>query len=401
MKKFLLFAAVAATMMSANAQDYEVVKAWGSTDVPTSADCRQGVGMNGKFYINHKGTAATETAEAVAPYVMVYGENGLANEQFPGGPNCGINKDQAGHLIVSLATFPGATSWVFDDETPMIRVIDPETAEVTDLPLGGGATFPGRLDMFGTAYGDLLEAGELYLPYSVTSAPNSETFNGTIARYYYEGGEVLGEDCYNPLLTPVPGIDNMTTVNAVVDADGNDAIFYYNRGGNPYLYYFNGDNLEGEQIAIPTTDDGIMRSNQAGANFFAMDGKNFVVYPCGKATNAYFDGFAILEVGADAPLFIKEPTVSVAPNAFQSNWLNVEVDGNVATIYQYVPGKSMEVYTMTPITTAVKDVNAQKNVAGVQYVNAAGQMSAVPFEGINVKVTSYTDGTKAATKVIK
>lgn len=393
MKKFLLFAAVAATMMSANAQDYEVVKAWGSTDVPTANDCRQGVGLNGKFYINHKGVAATETTEAVEPFVMVYGQNGIENQQFPGGPNCGINKDQAGHLIVSLAPFPGAQSWVSDDETPMIRVIDPETADATDLPLGGGAVVGGRLDVLGAAYGDILEFGELYLP--------SLPANGSLCRYYYEGGEVLGEDCYSPLLDPVPGADNMTTINAVVDADGNDAIFYYQRGANPYLYYWNGDNLEGEQIAIPATETGLIRCNQNGANFFAMDGKNFVVYPCGNANNAYYDGFAILEVGADAPLFIKEPTVSVAPNAFQSNWLNVEVDGNVATIYQYVPGKSMEVYTMTPITTAVKDVNAQKNVAGVQYVNAAGQMSAVPFEGINVKVTSYTDGTKAATKVIK
>lgn len=396
MKKFLLFAAVAATMMSANAQDYEVVKAWGSTDVPTSADCRQGVGMNGKFYINHKGTAATETTEAVEPYVMVYGENGLANEQFPGGTNCGINKDQAGHLIVSLATFPNANSWICDDETPMIRVIDPATAEATDLPLGGGALIGGRLDVLGAAYGDMLGTGELYLP--------GLPADGSLRRYYYESGEVLGEDCYSPLLNPAPGADNMTTINAVVDADGNDAIFYYQRGADPFLYYFNGDNLEGEQIVTPIDETtGYKRANSNGANFFALDGKNFIVYGvCTEANRGgYYDGFAILEVGADAPLFMKVPTVTTNCNGFQANWLNVEVDGNVATIYQYVPGKSMEVYTMTPITTAVKDVNAQKNVAGVQYVNAAGQMSTVPFEGINVKVTSYTDGTKAATKVIK
>ena len=335
MKKLLLLAATAAMVTSVNAQ-YKVEKLWGSEDVPVAADCRQGVGLNGKFYINDKAVNADEGTE---PKVLVYGENGLENQQFPGGPNCGINIDQAGHLIVSLATFPEGNSWFFDDATPMIRVIDPATAEVTDLPLGGGAPNNGRLDVLGRAYGNLLEVGELYLP----GLPADQS----LRRHFYENGEVLGEDCYSPILNPGPGADNMTTINAVVDADGNDAIFYYQRGGNPFLYYFNGDNLEGEQIAIPTTADGIMRCNQNGANFFAFNGKNFVVYPCGKANNAYYDGFAIYEIGAEAPLFVKQPTIAAAPNGFQANWLNAEVTEDGVIIYQYVPGKSMEVYKMT------------------------------------------------------
>ncbi|MBO7610494.1 MAG: hypothetical protein J6S96_09890 [Muribaculaceae bacterium] len=343
MKKFLLFAAVAATMLNVNAQ-YKVEKLWGIEDVPTAADCRQGVGLNGKFYINDKTVVAAneETGEAaVEPKVLVYGENGLANEQFPGGPNCGINIDQAGHLIVSLATFPNAGSWLFDDETPMIRVINPENGDVTDLPLGGGAPNGGRLDVLGRAYGDLLGEGELYLPLLPA--------NGALNRYFYEGGEVLGEDCYAPQLSPAPNADNMTIINAVVDADGNDAIFYYQRGGNPYLFYWNGDNLEGEAINIPNLveDGGVMRCNQNGADFFAFNGKNFVVYPCGGANNAYFDGFAIYEIGADAPLFVKEPTIAAAANGFQANWLNAEVTEDGVLIYQYAPGKSMEVYKMS------------------------------------------------------
>ncbi|MBQ7690804.1 MAG: carboxypeptidase regulatory-like domain-containing protein, partial [Muribaculaceae bacterium] len=84
-----------------------------------------------------------------------------------------------------------------------------------------------------------------------------------------------------------------------------------------------------------------------GADFFAYNGKNFVVYPCGAANNAYYDGFAIYEIGAEAPLFVKEPTIATAPNAFQANWLNAEVTNDGVIIYQYVPGKSMEVYKMS------------------------------------------------------
>lgn len=50
--------------------------------------------------------------------------------------------------------------------------------------------------------------------------------------------------------------------------------------------------------------------------------------------------------------------------------------------------------------TAVTDINA-KAVAGVKYYNLAGVESDQPFDGVNVVVTTYTDGTKAASKVIK
>ena len=53
---------------------------------------------------------------------------------------------------------------------------------------------------------------------------------------------------------------------------------------------------------------------------------------------------------------------------------------------------------LTP--TAVTDINS-KTVAGVKYVNIAGMESNVPFDGVNIVVTTYTDGTKTAAKVIK
>ena len=51
--------------------------------------------------------------------------------------------------------------------------------------------------------------------------------------------------------------------------------------------------------------------------------------------------------------------------------------------------------------TAVEDVEATKTVAGVKYVNLAGQMSETAFSGVNIVVTTYTDGTTSTVKVIK
>ena len=53
------------------------------------------------------------------------------------------------------------------------------------------------------------------------------------------------------------------------------------------------------------------------------------------------------------------------------------------------------------ITTGVEDVNAEKTVAGVVYYNLLGAASDRPFEGVNVVVTTYTDGTKSSKKIIK
>lgn len=54
----------------------------------------------------------------------------------------------------------------------------------------------------------------------------------------------------------------------------------------------------------------------------------------------------------------------------------------------------------TNISTGIDDVNA-KTVAGVKYVNVAGMESNTPFDGVNIVVTTYTDGSMKAVKVVK
>jgi len=51
--------------------------------------------------------------------------------------------------------------------------------------------------------------------------------------------------------------------------------------------------------------------------------------------------------------------------------------------------------------TGVDAVETSKEVANVKYYNLTGVESATPFEGVNVKVVTYTDGTKEALKVVK
>jgi hypothetical protein len=63
-------------------------------------------------------------------------------------------------------------------------------------------------------------------------------------------------------------------------------------------------------------------------------------------------------------------------------------------------GAKIVVKQNNTIPTAITDVSA-KTVRSIQYVNVAGQMSDKPFEGVNIVVTTFTDGTKTTTKVLK
>lgn len=51
--------------------------------------------------------------------------------------------------------------------------------------------------------------------------------------------------------------------------------------------------------------------------------------------------------------------------------------------------------------TAVRDLNADRQVESVRYYNVMGVESRQPFQGVNIIVTRFTDGTTTAVKVIK
>jgi len=71
-------------------------------------------------------------------------------------------------------------------------------------------------------------------------------------------------------------------------------------------------------------------------------------------------------------------------------------------VYYTVDGirNASDIVWLYPTQTNVDELNAGKTVANVRYFNVAGQEMAQP-EGITIKVTTYTDGSKSAVKVVK
>ena len=89
---------------------------------------------------------------------------------------------------------------------------------------------------------------------------------------------------------------------------------------------------------------------------------------------------------------------------------NLIVTGNKVAMYS-IPSENNE--TATPAKkeylvtkedpTGINNltVDGNKKVVSVKYVNVAGVESSTPFQGVNIVVTRYEDGTQTATKVIK
>ena len=50
--------------------------------------------------------------------------------------------------------------------------------------------------------------------------------------------------------------------------------------------------------------------------------------------------------------------------------------------------------------TGVADLNSD-NVASVRYVNVSGMVSDQPFDGVNIVVIKYNDGTTKTVKIVK
>lgn len=85
---------------------------------------------------------------------------------------------------------------------------------------------------------------------------------------------------------------------------------------------------------------------------------------------------------------------------------NLIVTGNKVAMYsiptdnnRHTTPAKMEYVVKTGINTV--NTNLNKKVVSVKYVNIAGMESSTPFQGVNIVVTRYEDGSQSTTKVIK
>ena len=330
MKKLLLFATTVVLALGASAQeDYKLEKLWElnpETFGIDKGDIRQGFGMDGKFYINDKSTQT----------ILIVDENGLTQETLPGGRNCAISRDEAGNIITSNAGF-GSTQWI---EHTFV-VTDPATGQSKTYTMPSECGLAGRCDFYGFAKGNLMEDGELYL----TGATSDGTIvTDRIARVKITDGEVDTDNSYLATCDNLVKPQSSTVINYYVDIDGNEALVYAYRSGNPAKLMADGDNFTFTAIVLPDLNANAAKGHANGVFPLVWDGKELFIYPL---MPDYRDGWAIAEAGGAEPIVAVEATAAANVNTFQANWLNAEVDADGVTIYQYAPGYCLRVYRLT------------------------------------------------------
>lgn len=349
MKKFLLFAA-AAVAMGASAQT--LTQVWSTQQVPVGSvwggDARQGVGVNGKVYINNAATMAVE----------VYGAQGL-EKSIETGYGWSICADDAGNII-SRAGSPTAGA-VLSTDSIQLNIVPADGSEVRKISLEGLDGFAAaRVDYFGHAFGDVVN-GNGYL--IVTQ--NAETKPYVIA---FAEGEVDPDNSF-PLIVDAElmGFATQSTLGfSYVDAEGAQHATLMVRNGGKFqdLTLNMEDGVLGEQVS-EVADVAVNRGADAGGEIFKLGEKLYAVYPLKDATGSfnYLDGFEVAELTeAGAEVVATVPaTFAAEQNKGAGNWVTVEpVDDCTVNIYNYYVNGFVAMYTFEVPVVGVNDINVVK-----------------------------------------
>lgn len=210
-------------------------------------------------------------------------------------------------------------------------------------------------------------------------------------------------------VTLVPDSRAAKYLNAIIRVKRDDAYL-------PNYYVVNGANqaLYGNITSAFNGCLGVVNwYAHSGGEFYpkAVGMKTYEVGSKPKATSARR---SIVEGGANGAWYKVDSDISFAGICEMAETFDgvvtVEiylVNGDVTSVNElsnsnyYITKVSHTIVKDPDISTGVEDVDAEKTVAGVTYYNLLGVSSDSPFEGVNVVVTTYTDGTKSSKKILK
>ncbi len=175
---------------------------------------------------------------------------------------------------------------------------------------------------------------------------------------------------------------------------------YYSQWNNyeMAIYDFNRESFLSDDHGISISK--YFRKN-CSATTVTVDGESHDAYIVDDGLDDYYSATVIEGIGVDsdaghllAPQYIN---ILEAGTASLDGLAWVEENGKI--IYKGVMyDKAMEYLgTVTDIST----IEGDKQLLSVRYYNLAGVESAEPQPGMNIKVTTYSDGTRSSEKIIK
>lgn len=307
--------------------------------------------------------------------------------------------------------------WVKDDTGQSIHLTSqPESEESYYIDAEGNT----REEQ---AYYDQSNWLEVVLPSTTSNPTSAEEFVGHII----DGKSLKGE--FTNKVNPTLKLDN----NAVLTYDKNKTTSY---APNYYCVANFMDWTAGADHLSQVGDDGKTyffmnpKPQEYAVITWAMwkDGK-FVIPSDGTFTdkdgkshvsndhnfNGAFNAAWDMNAGGDQTANLSNDQNANGMYEFHAVIRKVESTGNSAPRYAVTPKDGQtesSQYVIYPtdlnvsenspsIITAVSDVKAAGEVLSVTYYNVAGVQSSKPFDGINIVVTRYTDGTASTAKVVR
>ena len=169
---------------------------------------------------------------------------------------------------------------------------------------------------------------------------------------------------------------------------------------------FNGWDKESTKVKLEPNDDGDLETSVD----LAANDEFKIITPADDTPDGwrYLGGIDENQMGY---YLLNDETLGFPTELVDGSNFRVEKGGNYTLLLRkMVPNGAAgialadgEVLTLTVVQnsiTAVEDINVN-NIASVKYVNLAGQVSATPFDGVNIQVTTMKDGSKKALKVVK
>lgn len=319
---------------------------------------------------NHKdGDVAGLVIYAV--YNVEAGFSTRVNTQYNNGLNSsGIYESQYSYWTPSTDTqhverIQGAVGGTLLDKDLVIPVAENQN----NTHIGGTGTAPDK----GLTYPQALNYG---LDAFVTLVPDSRA-----AKYLNAIIRVKKGDAYLPNYYVVNGANQALYGNITSAFNGCLGVvnWYAHSGGEFYPKAVGMKKYEvGSKPKATSARRSIVEGGANGA-WYKVDSDISFAGICEKAET--FDGVVTVEI------YLVNGDVTSVNELSNSNY--------------YITKVSHTIVKDPDISTGVEDVDAEKTVAGVTYYNLLGVSSDRPFEGVNVVVTTYTDGTKSSKKIVK
>lgn len=318
------------------------------------------------------------------PYAVLNLNSATDSEEDISPAGQASNQGEYYSVYMNGDSYKGDDVYVAQGETGKATFVDnvPETAvdEYTYVPVV--ETFTGRSDyntygapMQETATGELdITVGEKKQSGDITWTADGKTYT------YYNV-------CLNVNELQIPQGYEVAMLRAWRQID------------ESYLGEQEGKGYENRAVLDDNGDFLFLKDAENG--FGEVIGDEILVNQEGQYGNIFSGTFGAvkLENGQTIPMKFTVRVYFTKSESTTSNAPRLKAEGESKKYY--ITEIELNDELTSDIPTSIFGVISAKEVAGVKYYNVAGVESDRPFQGVNIEVTRYTDGSKSTRKILK